>query len=320
VEIEENEMAHIRGFGHHLPDRVVTNVALAAEFGVDPEWIRSVCGIEERRYAAPGEGVDDLAHRAALACLEACGAKPSDLGGIIVGTGTPSRQFPGVSAEVQRRLGVTGIPAFDIHLASAGSIFALAAAVDFCPRYGPVLAIGAEHMTGVMARPPRVKETAILFGDGAGACLVCPGDGPLVVVDVRIGSDATFADDLCMNFGETLTMNGRTVILQANRKLQACIADLLGCHHLTVVDIGLFLFHQANRNLLKQVGQSLGIEESKVFLNLERCGNTSCASLLVAASEAHAQGLFTQGSGAVMAAFGAGMSWGAALLHCQGAT
>lgn len=310
-------MAHIRGFGHYLPDRVLTNVALAAEFGVDPEWIRSVCGIEERRCAAPGETVDDMAHRAALACLEASGAKPSELGGIIVGTGTPSRQFPGVSSEVQRRLGVDGFPAFDIHLASAGSIFALAAAVDLCPRYGPVLVIGAENMTAVMNRPPRVKETAILFGDGAGACLVCPGDGPLLVEDIRVGSDATFADDLCMNFGETMTMNGRTVILQANRKLQRCIADLLESHHVTVADIGLFLFHQANRNLLRQVGQSLGIEESKVFLNLEHVGNTSSASLLVAASEAFSQGLFVPGSGAVMAAFGAGMSWGAALLHNQ---
>ena len=144
--------------------------------------------------------------------------------------------------------------------------------MDLCPRYGPVLAVGADHMTAVMARPPRVKETAILFGDGAGACLVCPGDGPLLVEDIRVGSDATFADDLCMNFGEAMTMNGRTVILQANRKLQRCIADLLEAHHVTVADIGLFLFHQANRNLLRQVGQSLGIEESKVFLNLEHWG------------------------------------------------
>lgn len=310
-------MAKIVGFGHYLPDRVITNVALAAEFGVDAEWIRSVCGIEERRMASPGETVDDLAHRAALACLEACGMKPADLGGILVGTGTPPRQFPGVSAEIQRRLNAPGIPAFDIHLASVGSMFALAAAVDLCPRYGPVLVLGAEHMTAIMARPPRAKESAILFGDGAGACVISPGEGPLTVEDVRIGSDATFAEDLRMGFGEPLTMNGRTVILQANRKLQACVSELLERNHVTVADIGLFLFHQANRNLLRQVGQSLGIDEGRVYLNLERFGNTSSASLLIAAAEAHGKGLFAPGSGVVLAAFGAGMSWGAALVRCQ---
>ena len=148
--------AGIAGFGHYLPEAVVDNVALAAEFGVEEAWILSATGIRTRRRVAPGETVCDLAHRAAMAALADAGMIPSDLGAIVVGTGTPDRQFPGVSAGVQKRLAAPGIPAFDIHLASVGGLFALATASALCAQYGPVLVIGAEEMTTVMAREPRV--------------------------------------------------------------------------------------------------------------------------------------------------------------------
>jgi len=308
-------MAHILGFGHYLPEGKITNEMLEAEFGLAAGWIVSMSGIKERRIAAPDETVEVLAHRAALNCLERTGLQAADLGGIIVGTGTPSRQFPGVSAGLQRRLGVQDIPAFDIHLASVGGLFAFAAAVDLCPRYGPILAVGAERMTEIMAREPRAKETAILFGDGAGACVVSAGEGALEVVDIRVQSDATFADALHMEFGGTLQMEGRTVVLQANRKLQAAVSDLVEKNGLAVADVDLFLFHQANLNLLRQVGRALQIPEDKVFVNLDRYGNTSAASLLIAASEAQDAGRIRSGAAVVMAAFGAGMSWGAALLR-----
>ena len=307
-------MTSILGFGHYVPEGKITNEMLEEEFGLEPGWIVSMSGIKERRAAAPEETVDVLAHRAALDCLDRAGLQPSDLGGIIVGTGTPSRQFPGVSAGLQRKLGAQNIPAFDIHLASVGGLFALAAAVDLCPRYGPILAVGAERMTEIMAREPRAKETAILFGDGAGACVVSPGEGSLEVVDIRVQSDATFAEALHMDFGGTLHMEGRTVILQANRKLQAAVSSLLEKHRLTAADVDLFIFHQANLNLLRQVGRALQIPEEKVFVNLDRYGNTSAASLFIAASEAQEAGRIVPGATVVMAAFGAGMSWGAALL------
>ncbi len=307
-------MTTIAGFGHCLPEDVIDNAALSAEFGVEEAWILSATGIGTRRCVAPGETVGDLAARAALAALADAEMSATDLGAIVVGTGTPDRQFPGVSAEVQKRLAVPGIPAFDIHLASIGGLFALATAAALCGQYGPVLVIGAEVMTPVMAREPRVKETAILFGDGAGACIVSPGDGAVTIDDIRIASDATFSDALRMDFGGPLVMDGRTVILQANRKLQSAISELLARNGLSPSDIDLFLFHQANLNLLKQVGGALGISPEKVFVNLDRYGNTSSASLLIAMSEAHAAGLFRPGTRSALAAFGAGMGWGAALL------
>ena len=306
-------MAHLQGFGTCLPSQVLDNATLAAELGVDPAWILHACGIETRRIAAPGETVVDLAERAARASLANAGLEAGDLGGIIVGTGTPHRQFPGVSASLQQRLGAPGIPAFDIHLASVGGFFALATAVELCERYGPILVVGAEHMSEAMARPPRAKETAILFGDGAGACIVAPGDGRVAVADIRMQSDGTFAEELSMGFGETLNMNGRTVILQANRRLAQSITELLVRNAMTVGDVGLWLFHQANGNLLRQVGKALAIPEERVYLNLNRYGNTSAASVLIAAAEAQAEGRMESGC-AVMAAFGAGMSWGSALL------
>ncbi|HEY5997600.1 MAG TPA: ketoacyl-ACP synthase III [Candidatus Deferrimicrobiaceae bacterium] len=308
-------MPRIAGYGHALPDGVIDNETLAAEFGIDPAWILSVSGIVTRRCVAPGETVCDLAHRAALAALADAGMAPGDLGGIVVGSGTPHRIFPGVSADVQARLGAPGIPAFDIHLASVGGLYALATASALCGQYGPVLAIAAEDMTTAMARPPRVKETAILFGDGAGAAIVCPGEGAAAIRDIRIASDGTFSDALRMEFGEAMRMDGRTVILQASRKLQASVSDLLSRNGLSVADVDLFLFHQANLNLLRMVGGALGIDPGKVFVNLDRYGNTSAASLLIAMSEAHAEGRMKAGSRVVLAAFGAGMGWGAALLE-----
>jgi len=309
-------MTRILGFGAFLPPGILDNAALAAELGVEPAWILHACGIEQRRVAAPDQTVVDLAERAALACLADAGLPAGALGGIIVGTGTPERQFPGVSAGLQRRLGAAGIPAFDIHLASVGGFFALATAVTMCPSYGPILVVGAERMSGVMARPPRRKETAILFGDGAGACIVAPGEGPIAIQDCRMQSDGTFAEDLTLGFGGTLQMHGHNILVQANRKLRQSIEELLARNGLRVDDIGLWLFHQANGNLLRQVAQAVKIPEDRVFLNLAQYGNTSAASILIAAAEARAQGRLRPGY-AVMAAFGAGLGWGSALLRIQ---
>ena len=168
-------MTHLAGFGAALPETVVPSAALATEFGVTEEWILQVSGIRERRRASDGESTGSLAEAAARKALASAGLEPEALGAIVVGSGSAPRRFPGISADLQRRLGVAGIPAFDVPLASAGSLVALALAVDLAPRYGPVLVAGAEVMSRVMERPPRVKETAILFGDGAGACVVTPG-------------------------------------------------------------------------------------------------------------------------------------------------
>jgi 3-oxoacyl-[acyl-carrier-protein] synthase-3 len=308
-------MSALTGFGHFLPSGVLSNDALAAEFQVTPEWIVSVCGIETRRVVAPEETVSDLAERAARACLEDAGITADKLGAIIACTGTPHRLFPGVSAEVQKRLNAPGIPAFDLHLASVSGLFGLALADRMCQAWGPTLVVASETMTRALAQGPRAKETAILFGDGAGACLVTPNDGPLAIRDVRIASDGALSESLRLEFGSTLQMEGRTIILHAVRKLARAVAELLDKNQLQVDQIGLFLFHQANLRLLDRLMQELKIDSRQCFINLNKYGNTSSASWLIAASEAKAAGLLRSGMKVVIAAFGAGLSWGAALVE-----
>lgn len=308
-------MAAILGFGARLPERVVSNRELAGLLDVEAGWIQQICGIRERRWAG-AESVVDLAEGAAREALAAANREPGTLGGIIVGTGTPERQFPGVSAQLQARLGCPGIPAFDVHLASSGGLVALCLAATLCQQQGPILVVGAEKMSPILQRD-LAKETAILFGDGAGAALVDPGPGPLEILDARWGSDGAFAGDLTLEFGAPLHMNGRAVIMQANRMLAGAVQDLLRRNAMEPAAVDLFLFHQANLNLLHQVGKSLGIEAAKVPITLDRYGNTSAASVLIAAAEACKEGRFAPGTRAVLAAFGAGFSWGALLLEAH---
>lgn len=308
-------MASILGFGAWLPERVVVNTELAALLGIDAEWILEACGIRERRWAGD-ESVVDLAEKAAREAIANSGMEPSSLGGIIVGTGTPDRQFPGVSAQLQARLDCPGIPVFDVHLASSGGLVALCLAARLCEQMGPVLVVGAEKMSSVIQRD-LAKETAILFGDGAGAAVVSAGAGPLEILDAKWGSDGAFAEDLKLDFGGPLHMHGRSVIMQANRKITGAVQDLLQGNAVDAADVELFLFHQANLNLLRQIGKTLGIDPARVPITLDRYGNTSAASVLIAAAEAWKEGRFAQGSKSVMAAFGAGFSWGAALLEAR---
>jgi 3-oxoacyl-[acyl-carrier-protein] synthase-3 len=308
-------VAHLAGLGRALPERVVTSAELAASLGVTEEWILGACGIRERRWLAESESLAALAERASRSALAEASLAPDRLGAIVVGTGSGPRSFPGVSADLQRYLGAGGIPAFDVPLASVGGLFALALGADLCARYGPVLVAAAEEMSRVLRRAPLVKETAILFGDGAAACVVAPGDGPIGLVDVRLGSDGTFADALRLEPGGAFEMDGRTVILQASRKLPAAIRSVLEPHGLAPADVDLFVLHQANLNLLRGVARSLGIGEERMFVNVDRVGNVSAASVLVALAEASGTGRLRPGSRVVLAAFGAGFSWGAALLR-----
>lgn len=306
-------MSSLAGFGHSLPESVITNQKLAAEFGVETAWIESMCGIQTRRMVAPGETVCDLAERASLGCLQDAGITADKLGAIIACTGTPHRQFPGVSAEVQKRLNAPGIPAFDIHLASISGLFGVALANTMVEKWGPTLVVAAEVMTRALAQGPRAKETAILFGDGAGASLVTPGERALSIRDITVASDATFSEALRMDFGSTLEMDGRTIIMHAVRKLVRAVTEMLAKHSLPIGNVGLFIFHQANLRLLERIMKELKIDSRQCFVNIEKYGNTSSASWLIAASEAKAAGLLRPGMKVVIAAFGAGLSWGVAL-------
>jgi 3-oxoacyl-[acyl-carrier-protein] synthase-3 len=306
-------VAFFREFGSYLPSRIVSNDEIGALVGCDAEWIHNVSGIDERRFAADEESVADLALQAAKNCLEKAGLPASSVKMLLVAAGSGERRFPGPAASVARMLGVEGIPAIDLTMASAGSLFGISLAARLAEGVGNILVIGAEKMSNIILRDPMERGIAILFGDGAGACLISPESGRAEIIDSALYTDGAYAEDLKLEFGCPMEMNGRSVILQASRKIPRAISDLLEKHGRNAKDVGIFLMHQANQNLLARIAQALGVAEEKFFSNIQRYGNTSSASMLIAAAEWVSAHGFEPGVPVCFAAFGAGFNWGSLL-------
>jgi 3-oxoacyl-[acyl-carrier-protein] synthase-3 len=308
----------IRGFGAYLPSRIVTNVELAAHLDCDAGWILDVSGIEERRYAAAEESVASMGLAAAGQCLERAGVNARDLGMILVSSGSAERRFPGPASSIAHALEIDGVPAIDLPIASAGSLFGMALAAGLAAIHGNILVVASEKMSAIVSPQPLERGVAPLFGDGAGACLIGSEDAPVKIVDSVLHSDGAFAEDLRLKFDAPLEMNGRSVILQASRKIPAGIGELLARNARAASAVKVFLMHQANQNLMDRVARALELDASRFYSNIRRYGNTSSASMLIAAAEwwQHA-GPNTPGPNkgdlVCFAAFGAGFHWGALL-------
>ena len=306
-------MAAIRGFGAYLPSRVVTNAELAAPLDCEAGWILDVSGIEERRYAASTESVASMGVSAAQQCLERAELKASDLGMLLVSSGSSERRFPGPASAIVHALNVDGIPAIDLPMASAGSLFGMALAAPLSQIYGNILVIASEKMSAIVSRQPLERGVVPLFGDGAGACLISPESGPVKILDALLNSDGAFADDLRLEFSAPLEMNGRSVILQASRKIPSAIAGLLERNGQPASAVKVFLMHQANQNLMDRVARALQVDAAHFYSNIRHYGNTSSASMLIAAAEWWRHPGPRAGDLICFAAFGAGFHWGALL-------
>jgi len=311
-------MAYLRALGCYLPSRVVGNAELAPMVGADPAWLLQATGIEERRFAAPQETVAALGIAAAKDCLAASSISASEIGMVIVSSGSAEQRFPGPASVIAAGAGIAGKPAIDLPMASAGSLFGLALAAQMAPRYGHVLVVASEIMSRVVRLDPTGRDTAILFGDGAGACLVSAETGFAEIADFVLATDGDFAETLRLDFDAPLHMDGRTIILQASRKLPRVIGELLDRNQMNADAIGTYLLHQANLNLITRVAQALGAPDARFFRNIARFGNTSSASLLIAAAEWWGSSGKPLRDPVVLAAFGAGLNWGAIL--CRAAS
>ena len=308
-------MAAIRAFGAYLPERVVGNAELAARLGCEVNWIHDMSGIDERRYAGADESVVSMAAEAAQQCLARASAVIKDVGLIIVSSGSAERRFPGPAAQVARHLGAAQIPAIDLPMASAGGLFGTALAATLALSFGNILVVASEKMSTIMAREPADPGTAILFGDGAGACFIARDDGPARITGQVLHSDGSFADDLRLEFDSPLAMNGRSVIMQASRKIPAAILEVLEKNSRKPQDVEVFLMHQANQNLIDRVARAIQVEPPKFYSNIVGYGNTSSASMLIAASEWWQNPGPHAGQLICFAAFGAGFHWGALLVE-----
>ena len=308
-------MSVLKAFGAYLPARIVPNQELGRKLNRTPEWILDVSGIEQRRYAAEGESVADMAVAAATQCLERAGMTAADIGLFIVSSGSTERRFPGPASIVANRLGASDAPALDVPMASAGGLFGIALAAQLSEVYGNILVVAAEKMSTVATREPMEQGVAILFGDGAAACVVSRGDGPCRIVDSVLHSDGTFAEDLRLEFDAPLAMNGRAVILQASRKIPGVIMELLERNRTCPAAVKIFLMHQANQNLIDRVAKALDVLPAMFYSNIRGYGNTSSASMLIAASEWWQSPGPAAGDLICFAAFGAGFHWGALLVE-----
>jgi 3-oxoacyl-[acyl-carrier-protein] synthase III len=306
-------VAFLKAFGSYLPSRIVRNEEIGAMVGSSAEWILNVSGIEERRFAVEGESVTDMAVMAAQDCLATANIQASELGLLLVSSGSSERRFPGPAASVANRLGLDSVPAIDLPIASAGSLFGMALAGNLAQAHGNVLVVAAEKMSSVVLKQPMNASTAVLFGDGAGACLISPEAGAARIVDSALYTDGSFSEDLKLEFDRPLEMNGRTVILQASRKIPRAIGALLERQGRSAADVGCFLIHQANQNLTIRIAEALGVGAEKFYSNIRRYGNTSSASMLIAAAEWSRQSGFQTGVPVIFATFGAGFHWGALL-------
>jgi 3-oxoacyl-[acyl-carrier-protein] synthase-3 len=304
-------MPSFLSFGRYLPEQVLDNQALAGILGCDAAWILQSSGIEGRRIARPTETIVDLGVLAAQDCLQRTGA--SSIGLIIVASGSAERRFPGPAAQVAQKLGFAGIPAIDLPIASAGALFGMALAAQLAALYGSVLLVAAEKMFGPANSAPVDKNVAVIFGDGAGACLVSPQPGGLEILDSVLHSDGAYSDDLRLGLAGPVEMNGMAVIRHATRKLPEVIQELLKKSQVSPTSVNAFLMHQANQNLIDRVARAIDVPASRFYSNIKGYGNTSSASMLIAAAEWWERARLQPGDTVCFAAFGAGFHWGALL-------
>jgi 3-oxoacyl-[acyl-carrier-protein] synthase-3 len=322
--------AKITGVGSYAPKRVLSNADLGKMVATSDEWIVQRTGIRERRIADEGEATSDLALRAAQQALERANLVPEDIDFIVVGTTTPDMLFPSVGNLVQHRLGCRRVGSVDLLAACAGSIYSLGVGAKFVEtgKYRRVLCIGAETLSRITDFTDR--GTCVLLADAAGAVVLEPAEDDSGLIDVDLASDGQYWELLYMPGGgsrhpatrETVEarmhyakMKGNDVFKVAVRMFVDSTSVLLKRHGLRAADVDLFIPHQANLRIIEAAVKRVGLPMARVFVNVDRYGNTGAASVYVALEEAVAAGRVKRGDLILLAAFGGGFAWGAALLR-----
>jgi len=321
--------------GYYVPERVVTNVELESYMTTSDEWIRKRSGIEERRWCKEGEGGSDMAQVAAERALEKAGMEADEIDCIIVATISPDYFFPGTGVFLQRKLGLSEIPCLDVRNQCTGFLYGLEVADAFIRmrRYQRILLVGTEiHSTGLQVNDVG-RDTAVLFGDGAGVAILGPTDDEdRGVRAVRTHADGTFAEKLwapapaCIknpfiskqDIDDMLVrpfMEGKEVFRHAVTRMPQAIHEVLDESGLTIDEVDMVIPHQANLRIAEMVQRKLGLPDDKMYNNIMRYGNTTAASIPIALSEAVDEGKIERGDLVAFAAFGSGFTWGGALVR-----
>ncbi|OGL32218.1 MAG: 3-oxoacyl-ACP synthase [Candidatus Rokubacteria bacterium RIFCSPLOWO2_12_FULL_69_21] len=323
-------LAKIVSLGAYAPKRLLTNQDLERMVQTSDEWIVQRTGIRERHIAEEGEATSDLAVRAAQQALERAGVEPEEVEFIVVGTTTGDMAFPTTANMVQHRLGCRQAGSTDVYAACTGSIYSLSIASQYIQtgKYRTVLAIGAETLSKITDFTDR--GTCILLADAAGAAVLRPATGAFGILDTDLYSDGKYWELLYQPGGgsrnptthETVDkrmhyakMKGNEVFKVAVRMFVDSAERILQRNGCKADDVDLFIPHQANLRIIEAAAKRVGLPMERVFVNIDRYGNTGAASVYVALEEAWSLGRIKPGDLILLAAFGGGFTWGAALIR-----
>jgi len=326
----------IVGLGHHVPDTVITNQYLTNLMETTDEWIVERTGIKERRWINPAQDtVANMAAKATRMALQRANLTEKDIDFIVFATITPDYFFPGSGVLLQRELGLESIAALDIRNACSGFIYALSVADQFIKTgmYKTVLVVGAEIQSTALDISTRGRNTAVIFGDGAGAAILQPAEKP-GILSTHLHSDGRFAEELYVKdpgssrphaerqpeqILDTTTykvvMNGNQVFKHAVVRFMEVIGEALAANHMKKEDINLLVPHQANLRISQYIQEKLALRDDQVYNNIMRYGNTTAASIPIALSEAWAEGRIKENDVICLAAFGSGFTWASALIR-----
>jgi 3-oxoacyl-[acyl-carrier-protein] synthase-3 len=320
---------HFAGLGAYTPERVITNAEFEATLETSDTWIRERTGIRERHVAAPGETTAMMSANASRMALEEAEMSATDLDTIILATASPDRLLPSTACDLQALLGATQAKAFDVSAACSGWLYALVVgeAMIAAGTSEKVLVLGAEKLTSIMDWQDR--STAVLFGDGAGAAVLTKGDGSRGIVSSYLKSDGTLAELLWRPGGGAncppseqmiadrsyyIKMAGREVFKNAVRSMADAASKALDRAGITGDQVDLLVPHQANLRIIEATANHAHIPMDRVYVNVDRFGNTSSASIPIALEEARRCGRIKPGMTVLLVTFGAGFTWGSMVL------
>lgn len=323
----------VLGTGSAVPQRILTNAELESMVDTSDEWIVTRTGIRERRIAADGESSSVLAYQAALRALEDAGLKAGELDAIICATVTPDMAFPSTACLLQAKLGVTGIPAFDLSAGCSGFGYALGVAEGLlCTgQYRRILVVGVDVLSKITDYTDR--STCVLFGDGAGAAILGEVSQGFGILSFELGADGSGGSVLELPAGGSLRpsslstvqerqhyikMQGREVFKFAVRIMEEATERVLAKAGLSKEEVAWVVPHQANTRIISAAASRLGIPEERFFVNVDRYGNTSAASIGLALDELNRSGRLHPGDLVVMVGFGAGLTWSALTVRWGG--
>ncbi|MHC4138998.1 MAG: beta-ketoacyl-ACP synthase III [Planctomycetota bacterium] len=327
--MEKGYKASITGVGSFLPEKVLTNDDLSKVLDTTDEWITKRTGIRERRIVENGVAASDLAVEASMRALDDANVLPAEVDLIITSTITPDCLFPSTSCYVQEKLGARNAGAFDLLAACAGFVYALSVAKSFVASGAmkTVLVVGAECMSKITDYTDR--STCILFGDGAGAVVVQQGNGRREIITTHLGSDGSQAELLMLPAGgsklpasrETvdsrlhyIKLRGKEVFKQAIINMVDVITKTAAENNMQVEDIDMIIPHQSNIRIIEAAMEKLKLSREKAYVNINRYGNTSSASIPIAIDEIEKGNMLKSGDTALLVAFGGGLTWSSSII------